>query len=192
MESKIMIGFHIMLAATEGGGILATAQDTADRVGLNWQQFVSQAIAFGIVAFILKRFAFDPIFKVLDERREKIKESLENADKIKTELAAAEANRREILQKANEKANGMIAEAQKAAAAQGERKLQEATGQAEDIVKKAREAAVLERERMLADLKREVGRLVIDTTSKVTGKVLTPADQERLNTETSRQLASSN
>ena len=49
-----------------------------------------------------------------------------------------------------------------------------------------------DRERMLADLKREVGRLVIDTTSKVTGKVLTPADQERLNSETSRQLANAN
>jgi F-type H+-transporting ATPase subunit b len=187
-----MIGQYIILAAANEGGALAVAQETADRVGLSWQHLLSQTIAFCIVAYMLKRFAFDPIFKVLDERREKIKESLENADKIKAELAAAESNRRDVLQKANDKATALIAEAQKAAGVQGERKLQEAAHQAEDIVKKAREAAVLERERMLADLKREVGRLVIDTTSKVTGKVLTPADQERLNSETSRQLANAN
>src|SRR5229473_182972 len=101
MESELMIGTSIILAAAEASGPLATMEDTAARVGLNWQQFISQTIAFCIVAFVLKRFAFDPIFKVLDERREKIKESLENADKIKAELAAAESNRREIVQKAN-------------------------------------------------------------------------------------------
>ena len=47
----------------------------------------------------------------------------------------------------------------------------------------------LEHDRMLSELKREVGRLVIDTTSKVTGKVLTTEDQRRLSEETARQVA---
>ena len=42
---------------------------------------------------------------------------------------------------------------------------------------------------MLAELRREVGRLVVDTTAKVTGKVLTPDDQKRLTEETTRELA---
>ena len=51
---------------------------------------------------------------------------------------------------------------------------------------KAREAAEADHARMLAELRREVGRLVVETTAKVTGKVLTLEDQQRLAEETSR------
>ena len=57
------------------------------------------------------------------------------------------------------------------------------------MMSKAREAAGLERDRMLADLKREVGRLVVQATAAVTGKILTPEDQRRLAEETAKQVA---
>ena len=71
-----------------------------------------------------------------------------------------------------------------------ERKQQEAIVAAEQILAKAREASALEHERTMSQLKRELGRLVIDTTAKVTGKVLTSDDQRRLQEEASRQMAS--
>jgi F-type H+-transporting ATPase subunit b len=55
---------------------------------------------------------------------------------------------------------------------------------------KAREATERDHDRMLADLKREVGRLVVQTTATVTGKILTPEDQKRLAEEAAKQLAS--
>ena len=60
---------------------------------------------------------------------------------------------------------------------------------AELIITKAREAAAQERAALLAELKREVGRLVVQTTVTVTGKVLTSDDQQRLAEETQRQIA---
>ena len=60
---------------------------------------------------------------------------------------------------------------------------------AEQIMAKAREAAAADHARMLVELKREVGRLVVQTTTTVTGKILTPEDQKRLAEETSKQLA---
>ena len=66
---------------------------------------------------------------------------------------------------------------------------QEAIAAAEQILAKAREATALEHEREMARLKRELGRLVVETTAKVTGKVLTPDDQKRLQEEASRQMA---
>ena len=60
---------------------------------------------------------------------------------------------------------------------------------AEQILQKAREASEQEHARMLAELKREVGRLVVQTTTAVVGKVLTPEDERRLAEETARQLA---
>ena len=77
----------------------------------------------------------------------------------------------------------------KAAAHLSERKQQEAIAAAEQIIAKAREASAIEHERTMESLKRELGRLVVDTTAKVTGKVLTPEDQRRLQEETARQLA---
>ncbi len=71
-----------------------------------------------------------------------------------------------------------------------ERKQQEAVVAAEQIVAKAREASAIEHERTMLQLKRELGRLVIDTTSKVTGKVLNSDDQRRLQEEAAREVAS--
>jgi F-type H+-transporting ATPase subunit b len=69
-----------------------------------------------------------------------------------------------------------------------DRKQQEAIAAAEQIITKAREATAQEHERTMESLKRELGRLVVDTTAKVTGKVLTPEDQRRLQEEATRQV----
>jgi len=115
-----------------------------------------------------------------------------NADKIKQQLADAEATRLSIIQKANEQATKIIAEAEKSAAAITELRAKEATRQAEGIVKNAHEASVLDRNRLMDELKRHLGELVIQTTEKVAGKVLTPDDQARLNNETLHQLGANN
>jgi F-type H+-transporting ATPase subunit b len=61
---------------------------------------------------------------------------------------------------------------------------------AEQILARAREATERDRAQMLTDLKKEVGRLVVQTTATVTGKILTAEDHRRLAEETARQLAS--
>ena len=112
-----------------------------------------------------------------------------NAEKIKQQLAEAEQRYSEILAKANAEAQKMIDEARTSASHLADRKQQEAIAAAEQIVAKAREASVIEHERTMAELKRELGRLVVDTTAKVTGKVLTPEDQRRLQEEAARTLS---
>lgn len=166
-----------------------TARDLAETFGWNWQLFLSQVISFTIVALLLRRFAYKPILGILEERRRRIEEGLLNAEKIKQELAEAEKRYAEILAKANAQAQKMIDEARESSAHLSERKQQEAVTAAEQIMAKAREAAALERERTMAQLKHELGRLVVETTAKVTGKVLTPEDQKRLQEEAARQVA---
>jgi F-type H+-transporting ATPase subunit b len=177
----------MMLAAAD---ILEMARDTAETFGWNTWLFLSQVISFVAVALLLRKFAYKPILAVLEERRERIAQSLRNAEKIKQELAEAEQRRGEIMAKAIADAQRLINEAREASARLTERKEQEAIAAAEQILEKAREAAGLEYERTMAELKREVGRLVVETTAKVTGKVLTSEDQRRLQEEAARQLAS--
>ena len=165
-------------------------RDTAETFGWNWHLFLSQVISFCIVAFLLQRFAYKPILAVLEERRRTIEEGQLNAEKIKKQLTEAEARYAEILTKANAEAQKMIDQARESSAHLAERKQQEAIAAAEQIIAKAREASAIEHDRTMESLKRELGRLVVDTTAKVTGKVLTSEDQQRLQEETARQLAS--
>jgi len=180
---------NVMIAAATGG-FTDMLRDTADTFGWNPWMFLSQVVSFSIVAFLLRRFAYKPILGVLDERRQRIAEGLLNAEKIKQQLAEAEQRYQEILAKGNSEAQKMIDEARASAGVIAERKQQEAIAAAEQILAKAREASGLEHERTMSQLKRELGRLVIDTTAKVTGKILTPDDQRRLQEEASRQVAS--
>ena len=178
--------FVTLLAA----GALDSARETAETFGWNVWMFLSQVISFVIVAMLLRRFAYKPILGILEERRQRIAEGLLNAEKIKQQLAEAEQRYAEILAKGNAQAQKMIDEARASAGLVAERKQQEAVAAAEQIVAKAREASAIEHERVMTELKRELGRLVVDTTAKVTGKVLNSDDQRRLQDEASRQLAS--
>jgi F-type H+-transporting ATPase subunit b len=171
-------------------GALDQARETAETFGFDWKIFFSQVISFIIVALVLRRFAYKPILGILEERRQRIAEGLLNAEKIKQQLAEAEQRHAEILAKANAQAQKMIDDARESAGHVAERKQQEAVVAAEQIIAKAREATAIEHEKTMADLKRELGRLVVDTTAKVTGKVLTAEDQKRLQEEASRQIAS--
>jgi len=167
-----------------------TVRETGEAFGWDPKLFFSQVISFIIVAYLLKRFAYKPILGVLEQRRQQIAQAHLNAEKIKQQLAEAEQRHAEILAKANAQAQKMIDEARDSAAHVAERKQQEAIAAAEQIVAKAREASAIEHERVMTELKRELGRLVVDTTAKVTGKVLTSDDQRRLQEEASRQIAS--
>src|SRR6185369_5943763 len=163
--------------------------DTAREFGVDWPHFIAQVVSFAIVAFLLQRFAYKPVVDMLEERRQKIAEGLANAEKIKTELARTEASRQEVMLQANAQAAKLIEEARAAAARVQEQETQKAIAAAEQIITKAREAAAQDHARMLAELKREVGRLVVQTTATVTGKILTPEDQRRLEEETAKVVA---
>ena len=161
----------------------------ATTFGVDWSHLLAQIVSFCIVCFILYRFAYRPVLKMLEVRRQQIALGMANAQRIEAELARTEAQRQEVMAQANTQATKLIEEARAAAARVQEQETQKAIAAAEEIIAKAREAAAQDHERMLVELKREVGRLVVQTTATVTGKVLTPEDQRRIAEETTRQEA---
>jgi len=186
-----MTQFLILAAAAPGadGGIGEMVRSTGEAFGFNTSLFISQVISFLIVAFLLHRFAYKPILKVLEQRREEIAKSLANAEEIKKQLAQAEASRQKTLADANTLANKLIEEARAVAAKVQETETQRAIATAEQLIAKAREATALDRERMKQELLKEIGQLVVRPTAQVAGKVLTMDDQKRLIDETNKQLA---
>ena len=171
----------------------AAASGPVERIvttfGVNWPQLLAQVASFCIVCIILYRFAYRPVLEMLEVRRQQIAQGLANAEQIKAELARTEAQRQEVMARANVQASKLIEEARAAAARVRQQETEKAIASAEQIMIKAREAAAQEHDLMLAELKREVGRLVVQATATVTGKILTPEDQRRLAEETARQVA---
>ena len=176
----------VLLGTVEGGG---KVEEIARTFGVDWSHLLAQIISFSIVCFLLHRFAYKRILSVLEERRRQIAQGLLNTEKITAELARTEARHQEMMVEANVEATRVIEEARAAAARVQVQETQKAIAAAETIIVKAREAAAQDHARMLGELKREVGRLVVQTTANVTGKILTPEDQRRLAEETARQLA---
>jgi F-type H+-transporting ATPase subunit b len=163
--------------------------DMARTFGVDWTHLGAQMISFGIVCVVLYLLAYKPILRMLEARRQQIASGLANAAKIKAELERIEAERQDILARAGSEGKQLIEDARAAAARVHAEESRRAIKAAEQILARAREDVERDRARMLVDLKREVGRLVVQTTASVTGKVLTADDHRRLAEETARQLA---
>ena len=186
MDAPLLLMTQVVAQAGGGGPV----ERIVTTFGLNWSQLIAQVISFCIVCVILHRYAYRPVLKMLEVRREQIAQGLATAEQIKAELARTEAQRQEVMAQANVQANKFIEEARAAAARVRQQETEKAIAAAEQIVTNAREAAAQEHDRMLAELKREVGKLVVQATTTVTGRILTAEDQRRLAEETAKQMAS--
>ena len=175
---------NFLIAQAEGGPI----QQIAETFGVDWPHLIAQMISFSIVCALLYRFAYKPVLAMLDKRRQRIAESLADAEKIKAELARATEQHREMMVQANQQAMELLEEARAVAARVGQQESQKAIAAAEQILVRAREASARDHERMMAELKREVGRLVVQATAAVTGKILTEEDQRRLAEEAAQEI----
>ena len=177
---------QILIAAS---GAPDGEMSVVEQFGFDSYKLIAQALTFVAVWFILKWKAYGPILEMLEKRKQRIAEGEENLKKIAEDLKDAEAKKAEIISEANAKAEKMISEARESAEAVAEKKREEAGKEAASIIAKAHEAGALEQEQLRAELKRDVGRLIIDTTTKVTGKVLTDDDQKKINEETASQVS---
>lgn len=176
----------ILLNEADSGG---QVQQIANTFGVDWPHLVAQIISFSIVCFLLHRFAYKPVLRILDQRRQQIAKDVADREKIRLELDQAEADRHRIILQAEAKATKIVEEAHAAAARLLEQEMQKAVSAAEQTIAKAREAALLEHDRMLRELKREIGTLVIEATATITRKMLTQDDHRRMAEETIKSLA---
>lgn len=178
----------LLFAAAEGG-LADTARSIGETFGFNLGAFISNAIAFLLVAAILYFGAIKKIQATLEERRKKIADGLAAAEKMKAELASAQTKAQEIVAEAGQKATKIIEEARAAAAQVGEQERQRAISDAQQILAKAREAGDAELSRLKGELRREFGRLVVEASQRATAGVLTSEQQDRLAADASRQFA---
>jgi F-type H+-transporting ATPase subunit b len=177
------------LFASISSDLMETASSVGKTFGFSTWAFVAQVLSFSIVCAALYKYAYHPILALLEERRRKIEFSYKEAAAIKVQVADAERRASEIVVQASSGAHKIVEEAKVAAQQFQDKQMQQAKLDAEALIAKAREATQRDYDRMLAELRGEVARLVVETTAKVSGKVLTDADQRRLVEEANREIA---
>jgi F-type H+-transporting ATPase subunit b len=137
-------------------------------------------IAFGITFFVLKRYAFGPIQKLIDERRVRIRESVEEADRVREEARSLLEEHKALIGQARGEAESILAEARKIADAQHQRMREETEVDRQRRLEETERQLDHAKVQILNELKEEVGRLSLEAAEKITRKSLNDADQKRL------------
>ncbi len=136
-------------------------------------------VAFLLVFFILKKFAWKPILETLKERETGIAEAIASADKIKTEMAALKNENEALLAQAREERAVLIKEAKETANKMVSDAKEKARAEYDRIVADAQSAITQQKNAALTDVKNQVGSLVIEVAEKVLRKELAnKAEQE--------------
>jgi F-type H+-transporting ATPase subunit b len=136
-------------------------------------------IAFGITFFVLRKFAFGPIQKTIDERRDRIRQAVEEADNARNEARELLEQNRAILAQARSESGEILAETRKVADAQMERAKAEAEAERQRRIEDRRKQIEAETARAIGEIPSEVADLTIEATERVAGKVLDAEDQRR-------------
>ncbi len=137
-------------------------------------------VCFAITFYVLKRFAFGRIQAAIDERRTRIRESLDEADRARAEAQQLLAEHHQLIAKARGDAEAILSEARKVADSQRERLKEELDAERARRVEETRREIEAETRRALEQIRSEVADLTLEATAKVTGKVLDEADHRRL------------
>ena len=139
---------------------------------IDWKLLLAQIINFGIVLFVLWRFALKPLMKVMEKRGKEIEKSLDDAKKIEENLARTEQEREEKILQAKKEASQIIEEARNQGQIQGHKLVENAKAEVQTVIAGAKEQIAQEKVKILSDIKSEVSGLVIETTKKVLSETM--------------------
>jgi F-type H+-transporting ATPase subunit b len=145
-------------------------------------------VCFLIALFVLKRYAFGPIQKMIDERRERIRRSLEDAEEAREEARRLLEEHRSLIGQARSEGEQILAEARRVAESQRERVKEETEAERQRRLEDIKRQIEAETQRALGQIRAEVAELTLIAASKVTSKTLDSEDDRRLIEEAVSEL----
>jgi F-type H+-transporting ATPase subunit b len=166
-------------SADEGGNFLVTPE-----VGL----MIWTLIAFVVTLYILSKVAFPRVQDALDKRQKAIEEAIDESERTRTEAQRILEEYRQRLQEARHQAEEIVVRARRAAEEHERESLEGAREQREELLEQTRRDIEAETRRAIQEIRNEVADLTILATEKVTRKVLSPEDQQRLVQEALSEL----
>lgn len=185
MRPSISLALVVILLS-----LLLTSCEAAGELGINWHGLLGQFISFGILLVLLLVFAYKPITKMLDERSRKIKESMDQAEFIKQQVAKTEQMVQEQLAEARKQGQDLIAQAAQIGERLKAEARQQAKQDAEAMVARARSEITAERDEAIAKLREEFVEVAIKAAEKVINRALDKEAHRQIIEETLKESAS--
>ncbi|KKP29779.1 MAG: ATP synthase subunit b [Parcubacteria group bacterium GW2011_GWA2_31_28] len=145
-------------------------EELITKLGIDWKLLIAQIVNFGLLLFLLYRFVYGPMIKFLDTRSRKIAEGILNAEEMEKIKQEIKERGKEIEQKAQEKANELLKKSKELAEKEHNQVILEAQDKVKKVIAEAKANIVNEKELAIAEVKAELGVLVLMATKKVLGE----------------------
>lgn len=158
-----------------------------ESIGINWQLLVAFLVNFLILFGLLTAILYKPVLKMLDERSARIKESLEQAEKIKEQTSRSEEQIKEAVETARKEGQAIIAQASQVAEKIKEEAKDGARKEAEVIINKAKDEIKLERDKSIGELRSEFANLTVLAAEKIIKESLDAQKHKKLINEVLEQ-----
>jgi F-type H+-transporting ATPase subunit b len=151
-----------------------------EQLGVDWGKLAVQAFNFLLLLLLLRKFAYQPLLRIMDQRAARIRNDLDEARRLRQEAERDRETYRAQLSRARDEARAILDEANTVAARIREQALADAEGQNAAMLQRARDEIAREKEAAIAELRREVADLAILAATQVIRRSLDDADRRRL------------
>src|SRR3989344_3948169 len=150
------------------------------QLGINWMLLLAQIINFAILAFVLSKFLYKPIMKMLDDRKNRIAEDLEKSKTLEMKIVEAGTAKEDLLAEARRQGEKMIKQSEKNASEIKEAMVKEAGVEVGKMRDDAKRSLETDRQKTMDELKKELGSLVSLSVEKALGDVADKSVQEKI------------
>jgi len=157
-----------------------TPMELLNTLGVNWTMLVAQLINFGILLVALTYLLYRPVLRVIDERRERVRQSMDHASKLEHQVAEMEKERKKRLKEMDDQSKSFLEQSRQQAEAAKKEILDSAQGEVNQLLEKGRKQLDDERRKLLTDLQKTVTTVSVQLAEKILEREFSDADQKRL------------
>jgi acyl-phosphate glycerol 3-phosphate acyltransferase len=193
----VLLAIHF--AAEEMDAVLPVLAGVASIIGHNWSLFLKgsggkgvatsagvfialmpEQTLIAILAFVLTKFAYKPIIKLLEERKNRVADDIEKSKVLDSKIKEADSAKNEVLAIARQESEKIIKSSEKNARDIKETILKEASDEVSKIKEEAKKQIGNDREKTMQDMKKELGKLIALSVEKTVGDVMESNTQKKL------------
>ena len=146
-------------------------QEFVTHFGIDWKLFLAQIVNFSVILFVLRKFAYQPILKMLRDRRENIEKGIEMSARAEKNLKESDETRNRMMQQAHAEALGIVNRAEQIGKEKQDEILKQTDVKVEGIIGDARRVIEQEKAKMSSEVVSEAENLVRISLGKVLGKM---------------------
>jgi F-type H+-transporting ATPase subunit b len=157
-------------------------------LGINWQLLLAQIVNFGVIMFVLAKFVYRPVLKIVDERREATRKAMDDVAKIEHQKQEMDELRTEQLRKLDEESGQYLERARKQAEKVQADMLAKAKAEVDEMLARGRKQLQTERQEAVDTLQDTVAGVVVRMTEKILEREFGAADQKRIMTSLEKEL----